>query len=173
MKNTRFFQLLYLISLFLFSSITSNYAQAELNDNGALNDVGLDGFLNVWEGAYQEYKIPTNPEFDYVRFYLKGGDGGTATVGCNAAQGGDGATVELSIKIGNAPDEIPAGTILRFVVGKRGQDHTSSVEAYSGGGGGTGIIWMSSPIGNIPLAVAGGGGGAKRRELDGKNGQGG
>ncbi len=177
MKNTRFFPFFYLISLLLFTNIRS-YAQPELNDDGNLNLIGIDNIVNDWEGEYQEYKIPADPEFDYIRFYLRGGDGGTATVNSNSAQGGDGATIEFSIKIGDGPNEIPPGKTLRFVVGKRGQDHTVSNPlggtAISGGGGGTGIM-LSGGGGNfsIPLAIAGGGGGAKRRLSGGANGQGG
>ncbi len=121
--------------------------------------------LVIANGTYQDFQIPD----DFLgTLYLssKGADGGWAKVqldGDCEAGGGKGALVTQQITVGNGENEIPPGTILRFIIGEHGQSHgTNGGVAFGsrsgGAGGGTGVVAKINDEWVI-LGVGGGGGG--------------
>ncbi len=168
-----------LISLFGFRYELS--AQT-LNADGTPHTVEATNEAKLYQGAPQDFTIPTNVSFNSILFTLKGGDGGYAKAGNNCkSNGGEGATTTVGFKIGSATDELKPGGIIRFVVGKRGDDkeYGGSNDAASCGGGGTAILYRPSNTADWTiLAVAGGGGGAHQGNVlggcvDSQKGQGG
>lgn len=152
-------------TIILISVYHSVHTQPQLYNNFEENFITIDASSpNLWEGEYREFRIPDDPITEYLHFRVRGGDGGEAKTGSASTPGGDGALIEFDIKIGNGPNEIPAGSTLRFVVGKSGQGHTVSAAglALGGGGGGTGILLVGDGSFDEILAIAGGGGGAYR-----------
>lgn len=151
-------------------------AQDELNDDGNEHIVDGSGDLDIRKGSPTYLKIPDNPINDFIEFTLRGADGGKVTAGGGWAMGGDGATVKFIVEIGTGPNQLAPGTVLRMMPGSRGQDHNVGKNhgAVSGGGGGTGILLKDGQgKWTIPLAVAGGGGGAFAGSFSVSNGQGG
>lgn len=154
-----------LTSLFPLPSI----GQTELIDEGAVYSIGPTGELENYQGTYQDFRIPEDPLYDFIEFNLRGADGGRALAGNCNSWGGDGATVRFMVAIGDQDDQIPAGSTLRFIVGKNGGDHFKgrSDHAFAGGGGGTAIFLKKNGIFGTVLGVAGGGGGAFQRNVAG------
>ena len=100
---------------------------------------------------------------------LKGADGGRryykdcCLINDHYANGGEGATVAANFIVGILPNQIPPGSILRFILGEPGQSANSGAAVGSGGGGGSGVLFL--PPGGSDghwkhLLVAGAGGGA-------------
>ncbi len=111
--------------------------------------------------------IPENPMIQSIYFTLVGGDGGDGQgkIGPSVylTQGGEGAEVEMEILIGTGEGEIPPGSVLRFVEGKKGSTNSRPDPSfkYGGGGGGSAVLFKApGDSGWQLLAVAGGGGGA-------------
>ena len=120
-------------------------------------DLNLDGNSHTitYSGTYKDYKVPTTTTSGYLYFGLKGGDGGKHT-GYNN-NGGSGATTSAYISVGSNTNQIPAGSLLRFIVGQAG------VSSNWGGGGGGGTAVLLKKPGETTwtrLLVAGAGGGA-------------
>lgn len=178
--------------LFLFFSalclfLRSGYGQAGLACDG--NTVQVN-----YSGTYQDFAIPQSLEGAQLELTAKGGDGGFARIRNTipilgdvqlcSSEGGQGATATAAFAVGQGADEIPPGSVLRFIVGGKGQDGdarimTGNFFQYGGGGGGTAILLQrpGSPDWEI-LMVAGGGGGAYQGMaftfcVDNENGQGG
>ncbi len=168
-----------------------SFAQPNLNDDGNPHTVN-------YNGSYQDFLVPNNPAITKITFNLTGGDGGFARVDdsfpditcfCNTpvsvkANGGAGASASATFAIGNGTGQIPHGSIIRFVIGRAGQNGVSGGVAgigldYGGGGGGTGILYKAPGASSFSiLGVAGGGGGAYQgmvafSSVDSEDGQGG
>lgn len=128
--------------------------------------------------VYQDFTVPNNTTRPYLKFTARGGDGGKAwIVGLkgfkyvtkHTAQGGQGATVSATFRIGNGVGELKPGSRIRTIVGAHGESGRNCKGCLGmtggGGGGATGIIYL--PAGadeNVPdnwhiLLVASGGGG--------------
>lgn len=142
--------------------VSTARAQTPLNTNGEAHRIELSG-------SFEDFIIPDDPAVTQVILKAKGGDGGIARVereSCTSP-GGSGATLSLTLDIGDGPGQVPRGTLLRFIVGGKGENGVTNSDvlgtgfAYAGGGGGTGILIKTpdTTFMNI-LAVAGGGGGA-------------
>lgn len=150
-----------LIFLAIFCHSIAVQAQTTMNDNGAKH------YLYVPEDDdpnYVDYIIPQNPSFNSIKIELKGGDGGRAVAGSCSADGGEGATVEFTLFVGNNYNDgqLRPGTLLRAIVGDAGEwESTTSGSTHSVGAGGGGTALLAY-IGNSwrIIAVAGGGGGA-------------
>lgn len=131
-------------------------------------DLETDGDVNLlaYNGTYRDFIIPENVTFSQITFLAAGGDGGrrqvpgSAGTGCTA-EGGKGAAIAATFAIGCGPDQIPPGSLIRFVVGEHGDNHTGYGIEGAGGGGGTGILFRAQNNCQWePLIIAGGGGGA-------------
>lgn len=116
-------------------------------------------------GAYEDFKIPENTTYEDIELVITGADGGTSrfsdfTGGCTS-EGGNGATVRAIFGIGNGANEIPKGSIIRFVAGVKGNSVDHGGYEGAGGGGGSAVLYrkVDECTWNL-LAVAGGGGGA-------------
>ncbi len=131
-------------------------AQNKMNDNGTIRYLYYDE-----EKPYYDLFVPENTEKNSITFSVKGGDGGVSKVVACKANGGEGATVNFSILIGNEEGKIPPGSLLRVIVGAAGTSESASVPLNhkSGGGGGGSAILIDTGSGWKILAVAGGGGG--------------
>lgn len=128
-------------------------------------------------GSYKDFKIPETTPYNDIEFFLGGADGGTskysfAGTGCTA-QGGKGAIVQALFKLGTGENEIPKGSIIRFVAGEKGSSVTHSGFEGAGGGGGTAVLYRHIDSCDWTLlAVAGGGGGGGQNFLcEGENGR--
>ncbi len=152
----------------LLMSITYNlHAQTDLDDSGTLITRYNPNTGEQSEGTFEDFTIPSNSEYGYITFQVRGGDGGRAKAGANCtSEGGDGALVDFVITIGDGMGELPEGATIRFVAAKHGksEDVGGSASAAAGGGGGSAVLArMPGDTGDddwIILAVAGGGGGA-------------
>ncbi len=136
-----------------------------------------DGSVQVVESkkeAYYDVVVPSNLAFNKILLEIKGADGGWVEYNYedrfNAERtmrvnGGEGAIVNASYSIGNSESQIPAGSILRFIIGNRGRNakfNLLSQGGYGAGGGGGTAVLLSTDSGRnwSILLVAGGGGGA-------------
>lgn len=172
-KNTRLTFLL--LTLMCWCLIPSLNAQTELKDNGNLQ-------TRNYLGSAEDFIIPLDYAYNSITFTLNGGDGGGADAfGCRS-DGGEGATTEFTIRIGEAEGFIPPGAEIRFVVGEGGATQVvDDLKAVGGGGGGTAVLARmpgdTAADDWIILGVAGGGGGAYQGYflacVDSQNGQGG
>ena len=111
---------------------------------------------------------------------VRGADGGTAWNTYQPGQSrfrqalaGGGATVGLTIAIGDGDNEIPPGSELRVIVGSRGE-YERYGESSGGGGGGSALLVRRpsfSATWEVVAAAGGGGGGwlAKTAEVAGGN----
>ena len=156
--------LYFFIAFLLFPCALRSQAQ-DLRDDGNVHKLDATG-------AVSDHIIPSNTPYTAIRFTLRGGDGGRARAnssGTCSAWGGDGAVVYFTVPIGDGADEIPAGSSIRFVIGKAGDAHQGSDPStrYAGGGGGTAVLArLPGKTGDtdwIILGVAGGGSGAAAR----------
>lgn len=170
---------------------SGNCPQEELSCDGTTTDVVYNGQEAEQNGeiitippTFQDYQIPFSVCSAEIEVTLRGGDGGFARVGSSCVgRGGVGATTTYRFAVGDAVNEIPPGSVLRFSIGGQGESSPESVSsilslAYAGGGGGTGLLFKP-PGGSdwIVLAAAGGGGGGYSGFFivctDESNGQGG
>lgn len=134
---------------------------AELNDSGALI------VLNA-TGSYFDKIIPNDMDEGALLFFsVKGGDGGNRQDWGNGvhhlAKGGQGARVSANFSVGYNPGELPSGSTVRFILGKKGVTEQSTEAMGTAGGGGSAILFL--PPGGaqtdwVELLIAGGGGGA-------------
>ncbi|MEM9931414.1 MAG: hypothetical protein AAF840_16485, partial [Bacteroidota bacterium] len=117
----------------------------------------------------RDYYIPFGFEGTKIHFVLRGADGGVRTVkeidGAirHRVAAGAGATIVGTFSVGNGPDEIPPGSMVRMIVGQKGESTTTQSEDAGGGGGGTAVLFLPPGAATsefVLLAVAGGGGGA-------------
>ncbi len=127
----------------------------DLEDDGTATDIS-------YNGSYQDYIVPSDVSKEYLYLVLKGGDGGKGKViVTSTGRGGEGANIEATFVIGDSGDSIPAGSVLRFVIGQEGKSRTDDGFANSGTGGGGSAILLLEPNSDEweLLMVAGGGGG--------------
>lgn len=170
-----------LIGFLMIVSTIRLDAQSDLEANG-------DTYKFTANESYRDRIIPADldlDEYDEIKFYLRGGDGGRRKVtffsalGVSSsciAKGGEGATVKATFSIGYGAGALQPGGTLRFIPGKKGKSKTSNGVWSAGGAGGTAVLYKA-PGANITctlpstdladasscwviLAVAGGGGGA-------------
>jgi hypothetical protein len=174
---------------FLFQSASLPLSAQNIIDDGDPHNV-------TYTGSYQDFVIPNNPQLIKITFSLFGGDGGKATVrigqyipvpfsddifveaySCSSG-GGSGAQTFVSFNVGTGAGKIPHGSTIRFIVGQKGQSGTNDVNVipnggtgfdYGGGGGGTAVLYSTTPATGpwTLLGVAGGGGGAFQAVLAG------
>lgn len=115
------------------------------------------------------------PDFFQGQLYLKveGADGGRSSIECtftdSVAAGGPGALASTIFTVGTESGNIPAGSTLRFIIGRRGGSIDSQNPAGGGGGGGSGVYYSSEKTNDewVLLLGAGGGGGGRTRCVDG------
>ncbi|MGK2863265.1 MAG: T9SS type A sorting domain-containing protein [Chitinophagaceae bacterium] len=153
-------------------------------------DDGNEHFV-AYDGSYQDFVIPNNPLIVKITFRIKGGDGGKASVSLGetvpligfevirtcTSNGGEGASLVATFRVGTGPGKIPHGSTVRFIVGNQGENghdnaHVVSESGtgfdYGGGGGGTAVLYQSPGSSSwILLGVAGGGGGAAEHMIAG------
>ncbi|MCB9315435.1 MAG: ricin-type beta-trefoil lectin domain protein [Lewinellaceae bacterium] len=153
-----------LITFFFFLSLSAAFGQTTLPSYG----------LEDYSGSYKDYLLTQQSPNKYIRFKLKGGDGGTAQIDDSSAghgtkscfaYGGGGAIVEALFEVGSGAGQLQPGSTIRFIAGGKGGKATLATivggTAAGGGGGGTAVLYKAKGSNNwIILAVAGGGGGA-------------
>ncbi|TNE47012.1 MAG: hypothetical protein EP344_19880 [Bacteroidetes bacterium] len=141
--------------------------QTVWNTDTAMPPLGTDGVQRIEAvGDFEEFMVPyTN--YQYMTIRTEGADGGMRDVkeawGATRfkVKAGAGATIIGTYEIGTGDDQIPPGSFLRVVVGKKGDTRTGQTTAGCRGGGGTGVFVRryDDPEWRL-LQVAGGGGGA-------------
>jgi|GEM_PF-3553572 len=125
----------------------------------------------------QDFLI-VQPSGYLIEFLLEGADGGSATTGTNNqcfSDGGKGAVVGGTFKVGTGPGELAPGGTIRFIIGQKGSDSDRTNDACGAGGGGSAILYLppggswATPYGQPGsgeiLLAAGAGGGATQRAL--------
>lgn len=164
-----------LSSLFSIALYTSAVAQTPLVIDSKATQI------SAVDEQFQDFHIPMEDSLSQLILEATGGDGGWIeytftdrfnTTRTQRVQSGEGATVSAVYKIGPGLGDIPPGSILRMLVGKRGEwakyDLLEPGNYGAGGGGGTAIL-LSKDRGITwrILLVAGGGGGAGVQYQDG------
>ncbi|WOO42214.1 hypothetical protein [Rubellicoccus peritrichatus] len=146
------------------------------------NSLYLEGDGQRTSGVVETYVIPISDWPATLEFTAIGADGGRAKAKSDAGadktgEGGGGASITATFTVDPyATDALRPGGEIRFIVGNKGDSTSKNGAAFSGGGGGTGIIYRAPVAGAgwDPLIIAGGGGGgAAEANLDasyGKNG---
>ncbi len=138
------------------------WAQPALNADNNIH------FVN-YNGSFQDFTVPVNAAF--ITLNLKGGDGGSArafyddgtTSASCTAPGGLGAAVTAEFAVGDGPNQIPPGSIIRFIIGNAGESGNNFTFSAGGGGGASGILYKAPFASSFtPLTIAAGGGGAYR-----------
>lgn len=159
---------LFLLIAFLGSSKTGFSQQALITD-GTVNIIEAD------VERYLDFIIPRTMNSGQLNLEAEGADGGWIeynyydrfnTARTQRVNGGEGATISATFDVGTGFGQIPPGSILRFIIGNRGQkEKIDSIPAGgigAGGGGGTGVL-LSKDNGNswhLIMVASGGGGGA-------------
>ncbi len=156
--------------LLIFFLPNTAMAQPDLESNGTIQVID-------YNGSFQDFRVPNDPAATRITLKGIGGNGGdaraeqdarVADIGprtvCNES-GGNGASVTATFNIGSGANQIPRGSVIRFIVGQAGADgdkkNAIGIFASGGGGGGTGILVRRPGSSTFePLIVAGGGGGA-------------
>jgi hypothetical protein len=148
-----------LILTLLFGLLAPGYTQTTL-------DLGSNITKNGGGVQCHDYTIGSN--VNYIRIKLGGADGGNTEVsgafGCNhPRKGGSGATIGAIFTVDGNSNTLSPGGQIRIVPGERGagESRPCSEAANGGGGGSSGVIYKAPGATSwVPLAVAGGGGGA-------------
>ena len=138
----------------------TNTAIAELKTAGLQT-------IQAHSDMVQDFAIPANPGYQYLYLRVEGADGGKKQVkevwGTTrfTVKAGAGATIKGTFEIGTGTNMIPPGSVVRFIVGKKGATRTGQTTAGSSGGAGTAVL-VKKPNSKDwhLLMVAGGGGGA-------------
>jgi len=155
-----------LAALYFFPA--SHFGQTSLACGGSATQVN-------YNGTFQDFVVPPGLEGAQAEFTARGGDGGYARIKNTipifgnmqvcASEGGQGATASATFTVGQGTDEIPPGSLIRFIVGGKGEDGDADIAIgnsfqYGGGGGGTAILLQrpSSQAWELLLAAGGGGG---------------
>ncbi|MBX2877235.1 MAG: hypothetical protein KTR30_34260, partial [Saprospiraceae bacterium] len=130
----------------------------EMNDDG-------NNHTTYASNSYKDFYIPPNTPYNAIFFRVRGADGGYAQAGDDCKSwGGDGATAEVTILIGDGEGQLPRGSYVRFIVGEVGSNGKTGGTKYTVGGGGGGTAVLFNRDGQDDnwdiLAVGGGGGGA-------------
>ena len=118
------------------------------------------------EGSVTDLLLSAKADDTYVLdVSVRGADGGWASSTKSSAQAlaGGGATVGLTIAVGDGENEIPPGSELRVIVGSRGE-YEEDYPASGGGGGGSALLVRRPSLHATweVVAAAGGGGGGWR-----------
>lgn len=132
-------------------------------------------FMLLFSGlsAQIDFSFETPGKHDYVipsnvlslTISVAGAYGGDAGFRAFSALGGNSSLQTFVVKVGNGSGQLPVGTLLRLIVGKRGfSPQFIEREGGGGGGGGSAVLYKlpNSPTFGL-LAVSGGGGGAYAR----------
>lgn len=147
-----------------------------------------------YNGTFQDFAVPQSLDGEQIEFTAKGGDGGFARIKNTipllgnmqicASDGGQGATANATFAVGQGNDEIPPGSLIRFIVGGKGAEGDAEIVIgnafqYGGGGGGTAVLLQRPSSQDWELLMAAGGGGGAYQGMaftfcvDNENGQGG
>lgn len=164
--------------LFIGSSAVSSmlHAQAVLQADGQIHTV------NSKKELFQDFVVPGADSFGRLILEVEGADGGwieymykdrfnvERTQRVNA---GEGATVSASYPIGTGLGAVPAGAIIRMIIGTKGQwaKYDLLPDGYYGAGAGGGSAILLSTDGGSSwqiLMVAAGGGGAGVQKQSGE-----
>ncbi len=158
---------LYVLAITAMSAWTVQ-AQTPMIANGEVQ------LVSAQKEVFHDLVVPKPDSLNLLILEAEGGDGGWIeytyvdrfnTPRMQRVSAGEGATVSANYRIGTGLNEIPPGSILRMIVGNRGQwakyDLLPDGDYGAGGGGGTAIL-ISKDNGQKweILMVAGGGGGA-------------
>lgn len=129
-----------------------------------LYSIGLDAQTKT-----VQYEDTRNPRYvditveagkKYVYLEAIGADGGIADRYGDDFGGGVGARVRGYLTIGDGPNQVPVGSIIRFIPGQAGKGiYDNAKSSYGEGGGGTAVACKVGTSWHL-LLVAGGGGGA-------------
>ncbi|MCB9053611.1 MAG: ricin-type beta-trefoil lectin domain protein [Lewinellaceae bacterium] len=155
-----------ILALLLLGIIMPSLKAQSYHDNsGQLLADGAAHTVPYQNRAYLDLKIPQSTEGQYLYLKLEGADGGRfrRSTYQKWAAGGEGATVVLVVEVGNGTGQLPVGSTLRFIVGEKGGERSTSGSDFhgAGSGGGTGLAFKG-PEQNDKwqlLAVAGAGSG--------------
>ncbi|MCB9345653.1 MAG: ricin-type beta-trefoil lectin domain protein [Lewinellaceae bacterium] len=141
-------------------------AQTYSDDSGQLLADGRRYTVPYQNRTYLDLKVPQLADGKYLYLRLEGADGGRfrASTYHSWFAGGEGTTVVLIVDVGNGVGELPVGSTLRFIVGEKGGERSTSggYTLGAGSGGGTGLAYKG-PGQNDKwqlLAVAGAGSGS-------------
>ena len=111
-------------------------------------------------GSFVDRVIPENTSATSIFIEAVGGDGGRKGNPCGqTGRGGRGAKMSALFKIGDGVDEIPPGSILRFIAGERGDSKNGSGIEGAGGGGGSAVLFREDEGCDWTLLIVAGGGG--------------
>jgi hypothetical protein len=169
--------------LIIFVALVSILAMTVGSRIALAVDLENDVFTHkiAYSGSVVDLTIPTTGPPAALKFQLKGGNGGTATIedcdgmGCDIdciSAGGIGIIVDAIFNVGTGSNELKPGGLIRVIVGGAGEDKytltfTRTGWAAGGGGGGSAILYRPPGVtGNSCAAdwqilmAAGGGGGA-------------
>ena len=138
--------------------LTTELPGQPLNADGTPHTIQASTENNLDEGTPQDYIIP-NTTFTGIHFTLRGGDGGFAKHGSKQSYGGAGATTTAAFKIGFGPYDLRPGGIIRFIVGKHGEDDSGGTDLPESGcgGGGTAILYRPSNLHDWTIPECGAG----------------
>ncbi|MEZ5038700.1 MAG: RICIN domain-containing protein [Saprospiraceae bacterium] len=153
-------------ALWLFGLIIPTLKAQTYSDNsGHLLADGAGHTVPYQNREYLDLKIPQSTDGQYLYLWLEGADGGRFRKSTDHlwVRGGEGASVVLVVEVGNGTGQLPVGSTLRFIVGEKGGENSTSGLATrgAGSGGGTGLAFRG-PGQNDKwqlLAVAGAGSG--------------
>ena len=115
-------------------------------------------------GRPEDFMVPWNSGYNYLTICTEGADGGkrhVTSAGGVSANGGSGATIVATYEIGTGANQIPPGSFIRVIIGKKGPTRSVGTTAGCYGGGGTAVLLKRYNEAEWRLLqVAGGGGGA-------------
>lgn len=143
-------------------------AYSNLHAQNYLTDGGENKVSTLGE-SIQDFVVPESADGKIFYIGAYGADGGARRVneidGSKRfiIDGGGGAFIAGEFKVGDGPNEIPAGSVIRMIIGRTAGTHTTQSVAGNGGGGGTAVLFKRPGASNAEfelLIVAGGGGGA-------------
>ncbi|MEO1717458.1 MAG: hypothetical protein AAFR76_10135 [Planctomycetota bacterium] len=139
-----------------------------------------------YSGSFEDFIVP-DVVGSILGFEVSAGDGGDVATGPNSgceADGGQGVTATMLIRVAYDTRSFAPGGPLRFVVGEAGEDGIGPGDGAGkagGGGGGSALLYTPSPQTATffqPIIIAGGGGGARGlihivgcQAFDGKDGE--
>ncbi|MCB0563408.1 MAG: hypothetical protein KDD01_03445 [Phaeodactylibacter sp.] len=170
-------RLLPCLLILLFHSMAV-FSQPFLTADGEVHSI------KALEETYQDFNIPEDTEFGQFNLEIEGADGGWieytyldrfGTKRTQRVNGGEGATVSATYRIGYGGGQLPPRSVLRLIIGNRGERakfDLLSEGGYGAGGGGGSAALLSKDNGAtwqiIMVAGGGGGGGVDTKEIDTK-----
>lgn len=135
---------------FTNAGATGSVGPSQTMVNNTYSNTALNGLVTVSLGI-QSFTIPSTGNY---RIEAVGAAGGTQSYS-PGYPGGLGASMRGEFTF-------TAGTVLKILVGQKGEDTRVSTEDNAAPGGGGGSFVYISPSSSVPLIAAGGGGGGGR-----------